>query len=1042
MTAQMEALKGSLNEFEATLSNAVKKWLHEQHEDLEKGGYAWVMAVFPSYVVVCAEMDGERKYLAIDYTVIEDTGDKATFELFNERQVAIKTEVVDVSQDGDPAGDNRVTVVKESRGLPADATGLKVEALKLGAPDIVEANTREREPGDLRIWSRPTKLEAVRDSGGVRKVRGRVPLMIAGATTKSNTNYTVECAKALYNELAVRVESVEDAWTETGPWPVGAMYLSHGDRLNMPGGFNNLGDIAAKFTGVYVEGGKAIGDIQDGDVIGVTFETLSTPRGQALVALLTETNFVKGISLAGFKRNGMVNESDGVDYVKAMKTEQGFGADFCDRPNTPYERPSKAAPKLESEVGKEGKTMSFEELLKDASPEVKAQFEAMKAKATEADSLKAAQVEQAYKSAGKAALESYTAKLGDEDNEFKLAVLEAVSAATPAAIEKVKKEHSGFAPESDAFKEALVSELEAPFKKHREQLESLRAAARRAAMEAAGLPPDTVPEKDPAGGRNDRKLEAAPYINTLPYETLCVESDNERVGLPRGQKHPDGRPVGARLTDVVVSKWLGNRPVYVEHPDYGGKAHILDVRFPGLREKVQVMSEVYSDHIGSEGNRVAGFPFMSDQQDRGTNDSQLRQMESYKRFNAICRGDFKAEANEMTTAATLGTLHPDIRQGILEVLFATAIWPNIATLVPCKSDSYKIAYNNYRRTGEQSYGTVSQAVAFAAGAGSITYASRAWIKVTTAIGGADAVCTITYTNENGTTGLTTQRTVPVGTASGQYFRVFPQTGERIKEITDVTVTGWTSGALDLIAETDLNAGSELAVSGRAKANLDYRTGTVEELSLDTEISWRTIEDANMSLANHGPGRTDAAALVLDTIVRDFADWIDLRGMNLLNDATDFLNINTMEFDSTSPDPGYSAPDWKKELIDYISQTSAMVESRGFIPPSWMLVNLGDRHKFTWFGEKVDRNAGSRTEAFIGGASWGRIHGMNSFVSQHQNHNRMLMGARDTLFYPVYVPLQIRGPLYNGNMADQYIIRQRSAQLSVRPETRGYLSIVE
>jgi hypothetical protein len=150
----------------------------------------------------------------------------------------------------------------------------------------------------------------------------------------------------------------------------------------------------------------------------------------------------------------------------------------------------------------------------------------------------------------------------------------------------------------------------------------------------------------------------------------------------------------------------------------------------------------------------------------------------------------------------------------------------------------------------------------------------------------------------------------------------------------------------------------------------------------------------------------------------------------------------MEFDSTSPDPGYSAPDWKKELIDYISQTSAMVESRGFIPPSWMLVNLGDRHKFTWFGEKVDRNAGSRTEAFIGGASWGRIHGMNSFVSQHQNHNRMLMGARDTLFYPVYVPLQIRGPLYNGNMADQYIIRQRSAQLSVRPETRGYLSIDE
>jgi hypothetical protein len=93
---------------------------------------------------------------------------------------------------------------------------------------------------------------------------------------------------------------------------------------------------------------------------------------------------------------------------------------------------------------------------------------------------------------------------------------------------------------------------------------------------------------------------------------------------------------------------------------------------------------------------------------------------------------------------------------------------------------------------------------------------------------------------------------------------------------------------------------------------------------------------------------------------------------------------------------------------------------------------------------VTRQNIGRAEAFFRAQDWGMIAGMTARVAHHQNHQRLLCTPQGTVFHAVYVPLQFMGPYeaISGRTSTTFMVRQRVANVTVRPESRGYIGITE
>ena len=879
------------------------------------------------------------------------------------------------------------------------------------------------------------KLEAKLDGAGRRRVRGRAPLLIAGATTEHDNNYSVECCKRIYHDLETMLEAQAggtDSWAGSGgPWPFGAMLIGH--EVAVSEGTNKYREIAARFTGVYVEGDKPIDQLEKGDVIGVTFETLTTQAGMDLVSLLTESTFLGGISQRGFELEGEVGP-DGIDYVNRMLVEGPYGADFCGKPASPYQRPSMAAVKLESgKTGGSGGTMDWLKELEKNDPAGYAEYQ--KGQKAIADNRR-----MAVESAVTGVLDALKPKLESEKiltDGVRKNVIDGFRSIVETEAERVLKTEEGLGPETSRFRNLVLSAVEAKFEAAVKTHKDMAIEIGRSALKNAGVPEGLIAEPDPSVGlktEGDAWRGGAPNLNTLDISALTLEEDCEMVGLRTGQKNVDGSRLGPRITDVLVSKALGNRQIYVQHPNLesGSKIHVLDLHRPGLRATIAKASQVYETE-----------PFIEHRNGRPSfTDAMLKSEESYRKLTHAIDRRVKLEAGEMTSAATLQTLHPYIRQGVLELYWAVSTFLSLATIWPVQSDNYKIAFKNYKRTGEHIFGTLAYSGSFATGSdeGAMAVAHRAFIKVTTATV-TEATFTIAYTDENGDAQSIT-RVVPTGSAIGDIFEIFPKTGQRIIDITGATVSGWTAGAVTFLGWDALDGGAELTTSGKAQSFIDYITGSVTEYDLECEVSWRAIEDANKSMAVVGPGRMDPAGMTLAEMAKDFAEFGDILGLTDLNNSANFLSTNTLEFDASSAPSGYTLPTWRAELLDYIYQSAAAVQSAGKVAPEWMLHSLADNHKWTWFGEKAGNNQGPRLEAFLNSTSWGRIAGMNALMSPYQNSGRIHMGSPGTVFHAVYIPYQLHGPFEfpSRQKSQAYVARTRAANVFVRPETRGELTI--
>lgn len=894
----------------------------------------------------------------------------------------------------------------------------------------------------LTIFTQPLLLEAseavmAKFANGER-VSGKAPLLVVAETTATARNYTVDCCKDLLRDLCTVLEGAAE---HNGPWPTAAGYATHDQALSENG--NPLTDAASRFTGVYIEGGKtSIDDLEKGDVIGVTFDMLSTQAGRDTTAILLETDWIGGLSLRGFK-DGKVNEDDGVTYVHRLVID-GFGGDFVTRPAAPF-KSGTAVPVMEdtSEDGKGDKPMKLEDL-KEKAPKLYAELmEGRTAKERNVE-LEENQAKANRESAVDALLESFAPQLESFEaikEEFREEILGQFRPVIEAQVQAAVEANEGLGPETAKFQNIVETALEGPFKAMMARYDKIAAAGATSVMTRGGIPTSAIPKPTAGLGGGDKggaAIDVVPYFNTLSYDAICLEEDNERVGLPTGRKTVEGRRMAPRITDVLHSMANKNMPVYVQDEGGGGPIHILDLYRPGLRNQIKEMSANYMHE-----------PFL-DIGPNSVNDAMLLQDPRYSRFVDAVRNRSKAalmEANEMTTSVTIPTLLPDIRQGVLEKLYAAATYTQIATIVPCESTTYRIDYEDARKADEHVFGVYTQGSGFAntGDAGALSVGDRVYLKITTLTATAGTI-TINYTNQN-SVAKTGTVAVPDGSTVGTIIPFYPDAGDLIIDVTGGSETGWTAGVAQVHGYKAPDANSDqITTPNRARTFMNNLTGTVSDYSLAAELAWRMVEDSNRSLARNGPGRYDVAARTVRNLGKELIDHQDRKGFALMNDSTDFEASNTISFDVTATGipAGKTEAEHKATLLEEIYGLQAMLYQKSLMEPDWLVVNYGDRKKLLWMTRDVIRNNTNRAEAFFNNQDWGVIAGMQTRVAFHQNHQRLLAGSTDTIFHAVYIPVQFRGPFpfVSGQTTDTYVARARAANITVRPESRGYIEVTE
>jgi hypothetical protein len=889
----------------------------------------------------------------------------------------------------------------------------------------------------------------------------RIPIMQPGAVTKNKNRYTEECAAHLERDLSrmliSRTESTKgrlNVARRRSPWPAGVMFASHEPAkriLRGEGeGVESFTAIAARITGTY----------RESKTLGVRGRTLETQSGKDVAALLLE-GLVVGGSLRGIAAEQAPNEWGGMD-TERLQIET-FGVDFTQNPSMPgadqvtlesddAAMTDQAGHRQGREAGTKGEPMDPKVVKIESLEDLKALNPALYEEVTKgmADGVSA-----------KAALEAANAKLEAADKATKQARLtnaksraKNVSTAWGKSLEKVK----GLSPvtrknllesslveiegecaalaesnpdinvESETFETAVLSRWEAKGKAKVDALKALLAEELKA-RHITDAPNLEDTEEAPEG--NEGLMEGgAPNLNLLDGRTLLIESENEMVGRPRLANGSRRDAVPAPINDVMLANIYG-QPVYETVDSENGRAlqHVFESRgaAPGLRNIVREMMAVYETE-----------PFIVSQIPGGSwTYARCRKDPIVNRIFKKMSGRYPLEADEMTTASSLPTLHPGALQGILEFMFAELRITQMAQLVPCSTPQYEVYGAKYERAGKNLFGEISAAAAFATTGdeGAVTRPERLYVLVDTAFDAAETI-TVTGTNQNGVT-ITGTVTVPTTAVAGDILPVVAsRPNHRWVDVTDAEHTGTASAGKVKFFVFDIPAAADqLTVGGRGKGSVEKITGTTEELSLDAVIPWAFSEDATRALAATGPGAWNPVTETLRLLAGDIGEVIDGRLFYALNQSGNFHAANVVTLDLGS-EPASA-------LHRKMTQLSILVNDLANEKPNWLAISDGDVDMMHDIKEDLITRFERRAEAFFQNLSWGRVSRMDVVDCRFQHGDRMIAGSRAHCYYPVYVPLQFVGPrpAPSGQTADVMYARQRSTQVLRKPESRGQLRII-
>lgn len=856
-------------------------------------------------------------------------------------------------------------------------------------------------------------------------IKGKVPVVNINQYTKNGNKYTENCVSNLDLEIAKYLGGTKN---EQFMWPPLAMYPTHNPAIG--------GESKDRLLSVC---GKITGTFREGNFWGVNFETLKTNAGKDVAELLIN-NMIEGVSLRGIGADKKKNDKGGDDVDRLLL--QGFGVDFTNIPAMPGVA---GGIKLEDKNNGGDEKMTLEEL-KEKHPDL---WKEIQDKISKGQTLESAlsdantkitkmesDLRESRKILAQRAIDSVVNKfkltLESEKSFTEKSVTKLVDGAKVFVREKadtILADRKEIDPLSTDYEDALSKSVSSQLESRVDELKSM--IADYVKKETFGDPPDTGKAKvadDGNGGVN--KLN----INAMDSRTLLIESENEMVGLPTGKRDAKGEAVPPPLKDAIMAKAWGI-------PMYEDGQHIMAKYMPS---KLYAAHEVIENYL-TEPALIRNGSF-------SLNDTDLYADPKQNKIITSLRNRQKLEANELTSSGVIGTLFPDIRNGIIESAFALSKWLTYANVTTTQSDTYQIWEEDYKRVGERQFGVCSNFAASGTFAttgddGALPYPDRVYAKITTVNGATDVTLTLNGTNQNGvaTTGTVT---IPAAAAVGTFWEIRPATiGDRFIDLLATgSASGGTSGACDLMAFVQVDSGTELTFSGNASVSLVRRQGSVAELDLRVDLGWRMMEDAMKSLAMHGPGRYDAAAALVRAISLDIANQVDRRGFGGLNLSTNYDSSNDISFDvSTSGVPaGYTSEEWKSKLHEKLVNLNEKITDWGDERPTRIAINDSDVHKLLWMkGDFISRFQ-NRAEAFFSGMAWGIVAGMTVVDCRFQPHGRFVAGNPSRISHFVYIPLEFRGPysMVNDNKSDTFVARQRSGDVFTKPRTRGRLLITE
>ncbi len=927
----------------------------------------------------------------------------------------------------------------ESGDKPADAPAAPTAA----AGDVPLFESID---GDTICLSGPVLLE-----GGQVKARAifeatgrlpfKIPFMKIGAVTANNKRYVEECAGHLERDISRMQISTESSKKlqikNNSPWPAMAMFPSHGPaRRILEGG----GEGAENFLSLC---GKVLGTYREDGVLGARCETLPTSAGKDMAILALE-GMVAGGSLRAFPKDQVATES-GVTDVKRLRVET-FGIDFTQMPAMPGAELQLESGAQSDQPAAEQETtlpMTKEQLMAlktsdpaaykvlmetlgaDQNAEIRAELEAERGR-TRANRIAIAEGrgQAVIDKWGKTFLESEKALSADVKKSIMAEALPLAAAACKALAES----DANIDVTSDTFATAVLSNLESQLAGRIGAVKALVAAELKA-RNIVDAPDLENAELAPEGNEGLMEGQAPGQIERkLDSRMLLIESEREIVGLPREYRKngsaPAPKPV--ELSDVLLAEAIG-MPIYEEN-EAGNYRHLMDIHMPGRRALARKMSKVYESAPGHLWQNVPG---MSQWNDKTMASHPVLGKVLHKIKNRI-----PLEADEMTVANTLGALLPDVRKTVIEFGIAMAKWLTLAQVRPQTSPKYKVYDEQYRRAGENQFGELAQAGLTGTDNGALTVADNAYVRIAV-LYDADETITVVGTN---TLGQAITGTVNVYTtdAVGATRKIRPtRTGDKFKDISAATDTDTASaGKVIIYAPKPLTGGTELAVSQKGRGSVVPIEGECDEFTIESELTWRTIEDANNSVTTLGIDRYDAAVRTIRMLGLDFKDTIDAVGFHAL-----FASANRDTTNDRVLDMNNAPMSRLHRELTRLALGIAGWNERGE-RPDFLVMNEGNLEFMHDMKEDFITRFERRAEAFFGGQVWGTIAGMQVIDTQHAPAFGLMACVSGRIQHASYIPLQFYGPYgyLDHQMTDTYVGRNRSTNVLTQPETRGMLEV--
>jgi hypothetical protein len=210
----------------------------------------------------------------------------------------------------------------------------------------------------------------------------------------------------------------------------------------------------------------------------------------------------------------------------------------------------------------------------------------------------------------------------------------------------------------------------------------------------------------------------------------------------------------------------------------------------------------------------------------------------------------------------------------------------------------------------------------------------------------------------------------------------------------------------------------------------YSSVTIEAVGykIKSTLTSEAVEDAQNA------GNLNIVARAIANLAKDISEEIDAKLMNLMVDGAAAGNVDVAKGTK-------AAKEIAAAIVEAIVDANQLVKGKHY-RPDFVLVDPTIFGYLAKNDEFVHADKYGSTQLQQTGFM-GKIRGLEVFESVNMRADKALVGKRKTFgVYKVYVPMQIKGPVYNPDLdKDTYVIRQRSAMKITVGESLATVSLV-